>query len=118
MEAVVSVLLVFGAAFVALGSLGLAKLSHFLRRVHAPAKATTLGVGSLLLASALYFGLVDGTGLAGHQFVLLVFLFVTAPVSAAMLVRAAISLDPEARPPRRPAAPLTGQTDATGPGTT
>jgi multicomponent K+:H+ antiporter subunit G len=113
MEAIISVLLILGATFVALGSLGLAKLSHFLRRVHAPTKASTLGIGALLLGSSLYFGLLHGTGLAPNQLALIGFLFVTAPVSANLLVRAALALDPSLRPPPPGAAPLTSQTAAT-----
>ena len=52
----ISALLVVGAVFTLVGSWGLAKLGTFLTRVHGPSKATTLGVGCLLLASMLWFG--------------------------------------------------------------
>ena len=57
LDAVVSILLLTGAAFALVGSFGLAKLSDFFLRVHCPTKATTLGVGSVLIASSLWFSL-------------------------------------------------------------
>lgn len=41
-ELIASILLVAGAVFVFIGSLGLAKLPDFYTRLHAPTKATTL----------------------------------------------------------------------------
>ena len=58
-EFLVSALVVLGALFVLLGSVGLARLPDFLMRLHAPTKATTLGVGALLLASALVLELTN-----------------------------------------------------------
>ena len=55
LEAIIATLLVTGGAFALLGSFGLAKLGDFYRRLHGPTKATTLGVGSALLASCLWF---------------------------------------------------------------
>jgi multicomponent K+:H+ antiporter subunit G len=52
---IVAVLLVGGAAFALIGSYGLAKLSDFYKRLHGPTKATTLGVGGVLLASCIFF---------------------------------------------------------------
>ena len=87
-----------GTAFALVGSWGLAKLSDFLKRLHGPAKATTLGVGCVLLASALYFSMREGS-LSLHEFLITLFLFITAPVSAHLLVQAAMKLDPALRPP-------------------
>ena len=50
-DALVAFLLVAGAFFAFVGSLGLAKLSSFEKRLHGPTKAATLGVGGVLLAS-------------------------------------------------------------------
>ena len=36
------------------GSLGLIRLPDFYTRLHAPTKATTLGIGSVLIASMIY----------------------------------------------------------------
>ncbi len=47
-----SFLILTGAVFTFIGSLGLARLRDFYTRLHGPTKATTLGVGSLLIASA------------------------------------------------------------------
>jgi multicomponent K+:H+ antiporter subunit G len=90
-EIAISGLLLIGGAFALIGSLGLAKLSDFYRRLHGPTKATTLGIGSLLIASALYFTL-SGPGFSVHEIAITVFLFLTAPVSAHLLVRAALHL--------------------------
>jgi multicomponent K+:H+ antiporter subunit G len=54
-ESAVAVLILLGALFVLLGSIGLARLPDFLTRLHGPTKATTLGVGAMLLASAIFF---------------------------------------------------------------
>ena len=47
--AVVSALLVIGACFLVIGAIGLVRFGDFYMRLHAPTKATTLGVGGILL---------------------------------------------------------------------
>lgn len=96
-QLVVSALLVVGAAFALVGSWGLAKLSDLLKRLHGPSKASTLGVGCLLAASALAFA-VDGRG-SLHELLIVLYVFITAPVSAHLVVKAAMRLDPSLRPP-------------------
>jgi multicomponent K+:H+ antiporter subunit G len=88
-EIVVSLLILLGAAFALLGSIGLARLPDFFTRLHGPTKATTLGVGAMVLASALYFS-TTGPGLSLHELTVLVFLFITAPVTAHVLAKAAL----------------------------
>ncbi len=87
-DLIISFLILFGAAFVLLGSLGLAKLPSFFMRLHGPTKASTLGVGSILLASAVYFS--TRGGLSVHEILILVFLFLTAPISALLMARAGL----------------------------
>jgi len=91
-EWLVAGLLVFGALFVLLGSLGLAKLPDFYMRLHAPTKASTLGVGAILLGSAIHFT-HSQHGLSLHEILILMFLFITAPVGALMMARAARHTD-------------------------
>lgn len=79
-----------GAFFALVGSIGLAKLPDFFMRLHGPTKATTLGVGSMLIASAIHFSVGEGTSL--HELLVTLFLFVTAPISAHLLARAALHL--------------------------
>lgn len=90
-EIAVSVLIVVGAAFTFIGSLGLARLGDFYTRLHGPTKATTLGVGALLIASVIYFS-TRGGGPSLHEVLVTVFLFITAPVSAHLLAKAALHL--------------------------
>jgi len=90
-ELLVSILILAGALFTFIGALGLLRLPDFYTRLHAPTKATTLGVGSLLLASALWFS-TRGTGLSLHEPLVTLFLFITAPVSAHLLAKAALHL--------------------------
>ena len=65
LEYLVAFLILAGAVFTFIGSLGLARLRDFYTRLHGPTKATTLGVGSLLIASAVYFSSgAEGVGLS------------------------------------------------------
>jgi multicomponent K+:H+ antiporter subunit G len=85
-EGVAAILIVLGTSFALVGSLGLVRLRGLISRVHAPTKATTLGVGSLLLASMIYFyGLKGAIGI--NQLLIMVFLFLTAPVSAHFIAK-------------------------------
>ncbi|MEP7327727.1 MAG: Na+/H+ antiporter subunit G [Betaproteobacteria bacterium] len=90
-DALIAVLLLISAAFALLGSWGLAKLGDFYKRLHAPTKATTLGVGGVLIASAIYFT-VRAPGFSAHEFLITLFLFLTAPISAHLLMKAALRL--------------------------
>jgi len=92
-------LLLIGTAFALVGSWGLAKLGDFYKCLHGPSKATTLGVGCVLAASALVFAVVGQP--SWHEVLVLVFLFVTAPVSAHLLVKAALQREGGAPPPPR-----------------
>ena len=86
-----SVLILVGAGFVLVGSLGLLRLRDFYSRLHAPTKASTLGVGSLLIASAVFFSVQDD-GLSLHEILVTLFLFITAPVGAHLMAKAALHL--------------------------
>lgn len=88
-EYLVSALLLAGGGFALVGSFALAKLSRFELRLHGPTKATTLGVGGVLAASAIFFS-ASGPGLSLHEILIALFLFLTAPVSAHLLAKAAI----------------------------
>lgn len=88
-EVLLSILVLAGAGFTFIGSLGLYRLRDFYTRLHGPTKATTLGVGCLLLASATFFS-VTGDGLSLHEILVSLFLFITAPISAHLLAKAAL----------------------------
>ena len=91
-ELLVATLLLTGAFFLFVGSFGLAKLPDIMRRLHAPTKATTLGIGSMLIASMLYFLLIHGDA-SFHELMITIFLFLTAPVTAHMVAKAHILRD-------------------------
>lgn len=88
-EALLSILVLAGAAFTFVGSLGLVRFGDFYMRLHGPTKATTLGVGCLLVASSIFFSVI-GDGVSLHEILVSVFLFITAPISAHLLAKAAL----------------------------
>jgi len=92
LELLLSALVLFGAALVLIGSIGLIKLPDFYTRLHAPTKATTLGMGSLLIASLIYTSYVTGS-LHVQQLLITLFLFITAPIAAHMLAKTALHLN-------------------------
>ncbi len=91
LELLLSALILIGAGFTLIGSLGLLRLRDFYSRLHAPTKATTLGVGSLLIASAVFFSHQD-EGLSLHEVLVTLFLFITAPVGAHLMAKSALHL--------------------------
>lgn len=93
-DIVVAGLILAGSFFLLVGSLGLATLPDLMRRLHAPTKATTLGIGALLIASTVYFTVASGTP-SLHEVLITLFLFITAPVSAHMLAKAHILRHPD-----------------------
>ncbi len=86
-ELLICALLLIGSSFALIGAIGLYRLPDFFMRLHGPTKATTLGVGSTIVASMLFFS-VQGEGLSLHELLIALFIFITAPVSAHMLARA------------------------------
>ena len=89
LEIVVSALLLIGAFFVLLGSFALVKLPDFYTRLHGPTKATTIGLGSLVLASMVFF-MVGLEQMNWQPLLIAIFLFISAPITAHMLIKLAL----------------------------
>jgi multicomponent K+:H+ antiporter subunit G len=90
-EWTVSIAILVGSAFVLVGSIGLLRLRDFYMRLHGPTKATTLGAGGTILGSLIFFSAQRGA-LSLHEILIVLFLFITAPVSAHMLAKAGMHL--------------------------
>ncbi|HKK34671.1 MAG TPA: Na+/H+ antiporter subunit G [Paracoccaceae bacterium] len=89
-ELLISLCLVIGGIFGLVGSWGLIKLQDTMQRLHAPTKATTLGVGGVLVASVLYFLLIKGS-FSFHELLITLFLFLTAPITANFIAKTFIA---------------------------
>jgi multicomponent K+:H+ antiporter subunit G len=88
-EIIASVFLLIGGAFLLIGSIGLTKLPDFYMRLHAPTKASTLGIGAILIGSIIFFsGQVEG--ITVKEILITLFLFLTAPITAHMLSKTAL----------------------------
>ncbi len=95
-EYLIAALLVIGGVFGVVGSYGLLKLRDTMQRLHAPTKASTVGVGSALIASMLYLPLVAGQT-SWHELLITIFIFLTAPITANFIAKAQMhSAIPEA----------------------
>ncbi|MDB9696274.1 Na+/H+ antiporter subunit G, partial [Acinetobacter nosocomialis] len=90
MEIIVSIFLVFGSFFMLVGSIGMVRLPDLFMRLHAPTKSSTLGLGSFLIASMIFFAFQGRFGFAELLITLLA--FITAPVSANLIAQAALHL--------------------------
>ena len=108
-ELLLVALLLGGSFFILMGGFSLVKLSEFFKRLHGPTKASTLGVGCVLLASVGYHAL-SGTDPQPRELLITAFLFITAPISAHLMAKAALSLHMAQRPPQ----PGGEETDADG----
>lgn len=99
-EILISAFLVIAGIFGLVGSFGLIKLPDLMSRLHSPTKATTLGVGGVLIASMLHFYFL-ADGLSFHELMVTLFLFLTAPVTAQFIAKSFIHrhLQPKDLPP-------------------
>lgn len=88
-EILTAILLLIGGAFVLVGSIGLARLPDIFTRLHGPTKATTLGLGAIIVAVMLHETVREGRAELA-EIAISLFLFMTAPVVAHLLSKAAI----------------------------
>ena len=95
MEILVSFFLLSGSFFLLVGGVGMVRLPDLFMRLHAPTKASTLGLGSFLIASIIYSAFHFRFGFP--EILLTLFAFITAPVSANLLAQAAIHLNLRSR---------------------
>jgi multicomponent K+:H+ antiporter subunit G len=86
LEILVTVFLLIGGIFGFVGSYGLIKLDNPMSRLHAPTKATTLGVGGVLIASILFTLMSEGR-LSLHELLITLFLLLTAPITANFIAK-------------------------------
>lgn len=118
-EILIAALLVIAGLFGLVGSVGLLKLSDPMARLHAPTKATTVGVGGVLIASMAYFWAYEGQ-ITAHELLITLFLLLTAPITANFLAKVHLHLvvPRSALPPTGTARPWAGQEpDPPEPGT-
>lgn len=88
-EWIISIFLLLGGFFILVGSIGLVKMPDFFMRLHGPTKATTLGMASLLIGAMIYFSSTQ-TGISAKEILISLFLLLTAPISAYMMIKSAI----------------------------
>ncbi|WP_324316895.1 monovalent cation/H(+) antiporter subunit G [Povalibacter sp.] len=86
---IASLLLVCGGLLCLLGAIGLLKMPTFYMRMHSPSMGNTLGTGCILIASIVISSAMAGRPIL-HELMITLFMVMTAPVSAMMIMRAAI----------------------------
>ena len=85
-DIITAILLLIGGLFMLLGTVGILRVPDLFTRMQAATKTSTLGASSMFLAVAVYFG---SLGIVTRALLVIVFLFLTLPVSAHMIARAA-----------------------------
>lgn len=89
-ELLIAISLVISGVFGFVGSYGLVKLRQTTQRLHAPTKATTLGVGGVLIASMIFAFATQGR-ISLHELLITLFLFLTAPITAHFIAKTYIA---------------------------
>jgi multicomponent K+:H+ antiporter subunit G len=84
-----SLLLIIGGLVTVIGAIGLLRLPAFFMRMHAPSMGNTLGTGCVLVASMILSSALVGKPVA-HEILITVFIVTTSPVTAMLVMRAAI----------------------------
>lgn len=81
---IIAGMLIIGGLFGLIGSFGLLKLDDPMKRLHAPTKATTVGVGTALIASSVHAATQEGAA-SLQEILIVIFLFMTSPITAHFL---------------------------------
>ena len=93
-EIIGGVFILIGTVFSFLSAVGLIRLPDVYTRSHAASKSSTLGVLCILFGAFLYFWVIDGF-ISVRLLLGIFFVFLTAPVAAHMVCRAAYRTDVE-----------------------
>lgn len=83
-----ALLLVLAGLVTLTGSLGLLRLRSFRERMHAPTMGMTMGTFCVALAATLIASLLQHRPIV-HEWLICLFLFMTAPVTAILLMQSA-----------------------------
>lgn len=83
---VTAILMLIGSAFCLLGAVGMIRMPDLFTRLQAATKTGTLGVGCIMVGVAVHFG---DLGISVRALLVVVFLFLTAPIAAHVIARAA-----------------------------
>ena len=81
--------LLLGSFLTLVGCIGLYRLPNFAQRIHGPAITITLGAGGILIASMILFSALQSRPVI-HELLITLFIFMTAPVSSMLLMRAEV----------------------------
>lgn len=84
-----SALLIFAGFLALTGCLGLLRLNSFYQRIHAPTLGNTLGAACVLVASIMVTSYLESRPVF-HEVMITLLLFLTSPVTAMLLMRAAV----------------------------
>lgn len=85
----VALLLVLAGIVTLVGSLGLLRLRDFRQRMHAPTMGMTMGAFCVVLATTAVASLLQNRPIV-HEWLISLFLFITAPVTAILLMQSAL----------------------------
>ena len=85
-EIISGIVILIGAFFILISAIGLIRMPDLFIRMSATTKASTLGVGLVLLGTAIFW---QDIGIAARAIIIVTFLFLTAPVAAHIIGRAA-----------------------------
>ena len=88
-DAISLILMLIGAFFMVVAAVGVARMPDLFLRMSATSKSATLGAACVLLAAAVHFG---DFGITTRAIATIAFLFLTAPVAAHRIGRAAYFL--------------------------
>lgn len=86
MHLLVAALVVTGTTFILLAAIGVVRMPDVYMRMQVSTKGASLGAGCLLIAVPVFFGDV---AIGVRALLIIVFIFLTTPISAHMLARAA-----------------------------
>lgn len=90
MDYIIILFITLGTIFILLAAIGILKMPDFYMRMSVSTKAVTLGVGLILIATAIYF---NNFSVTTRVAAIIVFLFLTAPVAGHRIGRAAYILN-------------------------
>ncbi len=85
-EMATALLATVGVLFMLISAIGLLRLPDIFSRMHAAGKASTIGVGCLLLSAGVYFWDIN---LFWRMILLIVLIFATSPIATSAMARAA-----------------------------